>query len=467
MNRSRSSPLLGTLLVFALTLSGCERGSGSPAIDTSVFGPEVRRQLDAGLEASRRAPDDAAEQGRLGMLLHAYQLLEPAAEAYGRAAVLEPENFRWRYYRGRALSSAGRNAEALALLTEALPMREDYAPGWVAIADLLLESGDAEAAERHYRKAVEVDPLSARALYGLAKSLRARGDLEAAAEAYRTTLRLQPRFGAAHYSLGLLYRDQGDADRATEHLLLADSYRHSQAPARDPLMGEVVNLAAGAADLTKSAIDLYGEGKVEAAIANLDAAVELDPEFVPARVNLIKIHGDAGRYDLAEKHYRAAIEVSPNAQQARFNYARALIQQTRLAEAQTELERVVEINPHLADAQVLLGSLFEEQGLAVAAVRHYELALESKPAHPQGNLMLVKHRLAAGRIAEADSHARRLLAAETTSLPILVFRLGLFYEQAGLRPQARDYLLRARGLAESAGRTRLVGEIDSRLEGWS
>ncbi len=453
--------------VLALPLAGCGGAEQtSDALDTRAFGPEVRRQIDEAYRAALEAPDDAELQGRLGMTLHAYQQYNPAADAYRLAAELDPEVFRWRYYLARAVGAAGRSSEALALMNTAVELRPEYSPALVSLGDLLMEAGDLETALENYTRAVELDEQSARARYGLAKVLRAVGDDLAALESFRETLRLSPSFGAAHHAIGMLYRDLGESELAAEHLELGAKHRTVRARARDTLMVAISSLLSGAGDLTKVAVEMFGNGNTEGALTKLREAVELDPEFVPARVNLVKILGDLGRYEEAESHYEAAIATTPNAQQARFNYARMLIQQTRLREAQTELETVVGINPHLADAQVLLGSLFEENGHLPEARARYELAVASKPAHPQANLMLVKHRLAAGDLASADEHAQRLLEADTKSLPILAYRLGLFYEQAGQRTRAIEILRWTRNQAEAAGRERLVQEIDGRLEAW-
>ena len=77
----------------------------------------------------------------------------------------------------------------------------------------------------------------------------------------------------------------------------------------------------------------------------------------------------------------------------------------------------------------------------------------------------IARNLRAGELTEADAYSRRLLEGETQSLPILVYRLALSYADSGYSAVAVEYFGRARGLAEAAGRTRLVAEIDARLEG--
>ena len=63
-----------------------------------------------------------------------------------------------------------------------------------------------------------------------------------------------------------------------------------------------------------------------------------------------------------------------------------------------------------------------------------------------------------------EAMSAELLDAETESLPVLVYRLALFYRQEGHETRAREILREARSLAEAAGRVRLVREIDQRME---
>ena len=109
----------------------------------------------------------------------------------------------------------------MAVLEEALDLRSDYPPLRVAIGNLLLDGGDYDAAYGHHRAALQLDPQSTQARFGIAKVLASRDDSEAAIEAFKATLETSPGFGAAHYALGLLYRDQGEVDLAAHHLLLA------------------------------------------------------------------------------------------------------------------------------------------------------------------------------------------------------------------------------------------------------
>ena len=177
----------------------------------------------------------------------------------------------------------------MAVLEEALDLRSDYPPLRVAIGNLLLDGGDYDAAYGHHRAALQLDPQSTQARFGIAKVLASRDDSEAAIEAFKATLETSPGFGAAHYALGLLYRDQGEVDLAAHHLGQAESYQGQKLAARDVLMGSVAQLAVGAQSLTKQALREHADGRLEQAVALLLEATEKDPAFVPARVNLIKL----------------------------------------------------------------------------------------------------------------------------------------------------------------------------------
>jgi tetratricopeptide (TPR) repeat protein len=87
------------------------------------------------------------------------------------------------------------------------------------------EQGDAETAERLYRRAMKMDPGDAAAPFNLGNVLRASGrNLEAEA-AYRAAAKADPEFAPAWYNLADALDDQGRAAEAIgclEHALAAD-----------------------------------------------------------------------------------------------------------------------------------------------------------------------------------------------------------------------------------------------------
>ena len=106
----------------------------------------------------------------------------------------------------------------------------------------------------------------------------------------------------------------------------------------------------------------YYLGECDEAIAWMDKAFELDPDFVPAHWHRTWVCGVAGRHDEAIANAERARTLSPNNPIYRVNLAWALAGAGRDADARELLAQVAEIararyvsNYHLAAVHVALG----------------------------------------------------------------------------------------------------------------
>jgi len=124
MLRWRSLPGLFAILLAILLAESCSVPSSSvrrdndlpglPRLTIANFRPQVREQVQQAFQTVARNPRDAEANGRLGMLLHAFEQFESAAICYRRAQILDSRRFPWAYYLGLSLAMAGKNAEAAA-----------------------------------------------------------------------------------------------------------------------------------------------------------------------------------------------------------------------------------------------------------------------------------------------------------------------------------------------------------------
>jgi predicted O-linked N-acetylglucosamine transferase (SPINDLY family) len=124
---------------------------------------------------------------------------------------------------------------------------------------------------------------------------------------------------------------------------------------------------------------LEDEGRLEAAEAAFRAAIEADPAYPRAYMNLGNALQKLRRAQDAEAAHREAVRLDPAYVPAWFNLATVLIGEARWDEARRVLDRVLELKPDLADAAVLLGMAWEGEGNLVKASEALQRAVAIRP----------------------------------------------------------------------------------------
>lgn len=237
------------------------------------------------------------------------------------------------------------------------------AAAWVGRANLELDRGDAAAAERHLRRALELDPKHPTARLGLTRLVIDRYGRDAEPEAYAEAETLARSESDPWMRLELarllLYRAAVEGTEAGEmHLVLAH-LRHED----DPALTARVLLLTG--------LDHERNGEVVAATRAFAKAVELDPNAAEAWAHL-------GLGHLEMRGYAEALEALSHAQQDRRFAERpdilraravALMGIRRLDGARLVYERLLELEP-LNPANALGLAALAERRAAEAADRY-------------------------------------------------------------------------------------------------
>src|SRR5205807_8651040 len=132
--------------------------------------PTMERRLPAVRAVGRRAydgvvshPREAYANRKLGIVLHAHNLLTEAEVCYRRAHLLEPTSFRLIYYLALVQMDQAKCNEAVAAFRQALQLQPDYLPAQLRSGECLLASANWEEAGKLYESLVQKHPESAEA----------------------------------------------------------------------------------------------------------------------------------------------------------------------------------------------------------------------------------------------------------------------------------------------------------------
>ena len=193
-----------------------------------------------------------------------------------------------------------------------------------------------------------------------------------------------------HYNLGTLESKEGHLAKAMRQLQIAVSLNPGSDEAHDNL-GMV-----------------YGRlGLTEEAIAELKTAIKLNPGDIHAHENLRKIYDDQGRYEnaggelyytYAIRHYekggdlyrqgnleqakaelRKAVGLRPDYPEAHNAIGIILDREGRVSEAITEFRRAVDLKPDYAVAHNNLGMAYVKDGHLDEAIKELETAVSLNP----------------------------------------------------------------------------------------
>jgi len=178
-------------------------------------------------------------------------------------------------------------------------------------------------------------------------------------------------------------------------------------------------------------------GNFDQAEAEYKAALRIDPEFVPAMVNLAMLCDQQGRKreaeqwfrkvigidpQLAEAHYSLglllaehaeslpealkylaeAVRLRPDAPRMRYNYGLALQHLGKLDEAAAQLEEAFRLDPTSPDVLYALAVLYTQQGRWKRALACAEVLAGRYPGEPRFQALLSEAR----RRAEAQSEVQ-------------------------------------------------------------
>ena len=217
------------------------------------------------------------------------------------------------------------------------------------------------------------------------------------------------------------------------------------------------------------AIILERTGQPLAAIAHYEKALRIQPDYTMAHYNLAETLEQVGRVSEAIEHYQQALRISPGFAEAHYNLATALLAMGNGQEAAKHLERFVELNPDSAQAQYCLAEASNQTGRSREAIGHYEQALQLQPgfADAYNNLawLLATHTPAEGGDAvRAVGLAQRACELTGDRRAGYLDTLAAAYAAAGQFREAVATAQEAVELARAAGRPKLAGEVEARLE---
>jgi len=254
--------------------------------------PAAGRALEA---AVARGRSDARLYAALAEVYEAGGYFENAIPAMRLAIAAEPGNEAYHLRYGLLLTDTKAPAAAVIRLREALGQFPRSPRLWLALGIAQLNDGKNEDAQASFARALELDADSVPALAYLGTVHAERGQLAEAVAFYERAIRADGR-GAVPYYL-----------------------------AADALLRF--------AEVDGPRVEKY-----------LTRAVEIDPDFAPARLALGRFYVRQERWDEAAKQLEQVVRLDPGLADARYQLGRVYVRLRRQADAKRELDAFQELS---------------------------------------------------------------------------------------------------------------------------
>jgi len=198
---------------------------------------------------------------------------EAAADLLGKAVELDPAFAAAQYALGVAHLALGNRWKAAAQFRASTQLDPTFPEPYKALGDLFLAAPRRlfDQAVEAYQKALELRPFYADAYVGLGDGRAAKGEVDAAIASYQKALLYNPGNPKVHMSLGRIY---------------------------------------------------YGEkGLYYESVNSYQKAIDLDPQFLDARMGLGEVYEDKGLYQEAIREYRKVVDLNPQHTGGLYNLA--------------------------------------------------------------------------------------------------------------------------------------------------
>ncbi len=249
------------------------------------------------------------------------------------------------------MHQGGQAEEAEKSYRKILQNHEDHVGALYYLALLMNETGRSGDALGLMDKAVKIQPADAVLQNNFGNLLREAGRIEEAVLAYQMAAKINPSYANAYFNLGMALHDSGDAAGAQKAF--------ETVAALDP--GDAHGWNALGTTLAE-------QGEPEKALECLERAAQLRPRDPQVAYNHAGCLRQLNRVDDAADEYRRAVDIQPGYVEA--NYNLALVERLRGNDVAAEhaFQNVLRTNPRHAKAMVGLASIRRDAGDRQAAI---------------------------------------------------------------------------------------------------
>jgi tetratricopeptide (TPR) repeat protein len=225
--------------------------------------------------------------------------LDEAEQMATYVTARDPDNAEAHFNLGVIYDIRGLNSRAMSAFSRSVKLRGDYDESRINLANTYIKAGRVTEAREQLETALDINPRSADAYYLLGNISRAEGNSAGALEAYRQALGIAPGFAPARLGAAITYGTGGNLEEARKVL-----EEGVQFGAELPLI------------YTNLGIVHRQMGDEKEAEKSFKKAVEAEPGYVPARLDLARLYLAQGRQDDARKQAEDVLRLDPNNAQA-------------------------------------------------------------------------------------------------------------------------------------------------------
>jgi tetratricopeptide (TPR) repeat protein len=376
-----------------------------PEVDLNGLDRTIVASVEAARARVSQSPRSASAWGHLGKVLIAHELRAPALVCFAEAEQLDPAEPRWPYLQGVALSQGDPDA-ALPKLRRAVELcgRSPDAPRlW--LAEVLLEQGHFDEAEKHFRAILKQNPSNPRAFLGLGRLALARDRLQDGLEPLKRASTSPYVRQRASTLLAQVQQRLGQSKEAAQELRRAAALP-GDLPWPDPFVEEVARLQVGERARLGQARALINQGQAAEGVHLLGQIVRDYPDSYSAWLMRGQALFQLREFADAERALQEAIRLAPEAVDAQYALGCSFLEQGKLADAATSLRRAIELKPDYALAYYQLSRCLNGQHDRAGALAALRDAVRYKPDLADAHAALGEQLAQDGQKAEALVHLR-------------------------------------------------------------
>ncbi len=265
---------------------------------------------------------------------------------------------------GLALSAMGKLSGAVGQFNQAIKLNPQMSSAYYQAAVACFNQGQFVEAVQYFQKACNVAPMLGEAYNGLGVTLAAMGKYEDAVQCFAKAWQVDNSLAVVQRNWASALVQLGQVDEAIRHYQEAVGVTTRVLSAKDR-----------AVTYNDWGVNLFRANRMDEAAEKLVYAVDVDPTFAGAHLNLGLVRTSLQEFELAAEAFEKALEVNPNQMEIALNSAITYLMVGRYSESLDRLNQIQAKGIKSSELDFWLGYANLALGNSAAAQENFEKSI--------------------------------------------------------------------------------------------